>query len=245
MIRWQEDVKCWFRPLLWRLCGNCSPPSPEHTLVWMQPVCSSFLWSWGYSKGSIFAPATHLCLKGDMKSAGIVLYLDPCLSPLFLHVNSCKPFSKLFSLLISFVVVFVLFRIILIWSFLILPGNLLEISGTVIFWLKGWSTTRVMKTSFPQKGFDSQQTQQKQVTTGISQSFLHYRQRDHPPLCCSNLKIRGIVRFNSHVHYSVSCIANKAMSWELQHSTSLPINFGKQGRAVVSSRPRGTWFYSL
>lgn len=68
-----------------------------------------------------------------MKSAGIVLYLDPCLSPLFLHVSSCKPFSELLSLLISFVVVFVLFRIILIWSSLILPGNLLEISGMVIF----------------------------------------------------------------------------------------------------------------
>lgn len=35
-----------------------------------------------------------------------------------------------------------------------------------------------MKTSFAQKGFDSYWRQQKQVTTGIFQSFLHYRQRE-------------------------------------------------------------------
>lgn len=65
----------------------------------------------------------------------------------------------------------------LIWSSLMLPDNFLEMSEMVIFRMKGWSTARLTKTSFPQKGFDSQWREPKQVTTGIFQSFSHYRHK--------------------------------------------------------------------
>lgn len=116
MNGWQEDIKYCFRLLLRRLCGNRLHPSPEHTLVRMRSVCYSFLWSCGYSKGSIFVPTTCVCLKGDTKTAGFVLHWDPCLSPRFLHFSiqtARSPSPNYFPLLLSF---FFLFRTMLIWS---------------------------------------------------------------------------------------------------------------------------------
>lgn len=58
----------------------------------------------------------------------------------------------------------------------ILPSFFLFLFRTmVIFQLRGWSTTSLMKVPLPEKGFDSRGRKSK--TTGILQRLPHYRQK--------------------------------------------------------------------